>query len=94
MSRPESGGVYSDAHTGGMLGFGMLMIGPGGLTVSPTGDVYVTDFTSNRRIYDPSLASLLDTISAGMGVTSGWGLPIAMSSSHPGSVFTVTMATR
>ncbi|MBX3420268.1 MAG: hypothetical protein KF752_01800 [Pirellulaceae bacterium] len=78
VSALNHGGVYIfDAQSGGMLNFVMLGFGPGGLAAAPTGEVYVTDFTSNLvRVFNTSLASPpLATIAVPVaGVTSGVGL--------------------
>jgi hypothetical protein len=68
------GGVYVlDGSTGNVLNFQVLGFGPGGLTVSPSGELVVTDFTSNLvRFYDASF-SLLGSVSVPSGVTSGVG---------------------
>jgi hypothetical protein len=76
VSALNQGGVYTlDAQTGANLGFSLLGIGPGGLTVAPNGNVYVTDFTSNNvRIYDSSLTNLLGTVNIPLATrTSGVG---------------------
>ncbi len=76
VSALNHGGVYMlDATTGGMLGFSLLGIGPGGLSVADNGNVYVSDFTSNIvRIYDPDLTNNLSSINVPVaGVTSGVG---------------------
>lgn len=71
----NQGGVYRfNAQTGSLLGFSLLGIGPGGLAVAANGNVYVSDFTSsNVRVYDSTLSTLLRTITTPAGPTSGVG---------------------
>ncbi len=75
VSALNHGGIYILDRTGATVGFAGLGIGPAGLTVDTTGNVYVTDFTSNNvRVYDATLSSLLNTITVPVpGVTSGVG---------------------
>lgn len=72
----NQGGVYRfNAHTGALLGFSLLGIGPGGLSVAANGNVYVTDFGSNAvRIYDPTLTNSLGSFTVPGTPTSGVGV--------------------
>jgi len=73
----QHGGLYHfNAQTGADLQYVPMGIGPGGVAISPNGDVYVTNVQANNfRIYDPTLTSFSTvTIDDLAGTTTGIGV--------------------
>jgi len=77
VSALNHGGIYVlDANTGSTLAFHSLGYGPGGVGVDNSGNVYVTDFTSDLvRVYQPSsFTTPINSISVAAAVSSGVGV--------------------